>query len=114
VATRWIAEEPVTFVHPGGRRVLGRIAIAEPHSVNTEEASCEIALDGLERTHPIHGASTLQALMLAIRFLGMRLYDFTLKGGRVLHPDEDADVRLDGYFGALLCAAKVPDTSDES
>jgi hypothetical protein len=38
----------------------------------------------------------------------------TSNGGRVLHPDEDTDVSLDGYFGALFCAAKLPNTHEQS
>lgn len=102
----WIAEEQVVFVHPNGDRRPGRIAVGQPYQ-GPENASCPIALDGLELCRPIHGDNTLQALLLGIRFLGMRLHDFRSKGGRVImypgdEPDEDVDV-LQAFFGPLLC-----------
>lgn len=96
------------FVHPDGRREAGRIAVGVPEQIDTNEARCPISLDGFERARPIHGGSTLQALLLAIRFLGMRLHDFTSKGGRVVDPDEGEDVPLEALFGSLLRAAEPP------
>jgi len=81
--------------------------------VSPGEATCPIALDGLESVRCIHGASTIQALLLAIRFLGMRLDDFISKGGRVIDPDEHVDLPLEAFFGALLRPAVAP-TTDES
>jgi hypothetical protein len=103
-----MAEEQVVFVHPDGRREAGRIAVGLPEQLDPNEARCAISLDGFERTRPIHGGSTLQALLLAIRFLGMRLHDFTSKGGRVVDPDEGDDVPLEAFFGDLLRAAEPP------
>ena len=62
----------------------------------------------MERTHKIRGASTLQALLLAICLGGMRLRDFIAKGGRVIDPDEGNDVPLEAYFGALLRTTATP------
>lgn len=104
----WIADEHVVFVLSDGQRVSGRISVAAPEQVSTNEAKCSVVLDGLEREWDIRGASTLQALLLAIRFLGMRLHDFLSKGGRVVDPDEDQDMPLEAYFGALLRAAPPP------
>ena len=101
VTDTWIAKEEVVFVHPDGHRQAGRIAVGVPEQLSSNEARCPISLDGLERTRPIHGASTLQALLLAIRFLGMRLHDFTSNGGRVVDADDD-DVPLEAIFGARL------------
>ena len=111
MATQWIAEQSVVFVHPDGRRVPGRIAVALPELVGPEEAQCAIALDGLDPGRAVHGASTLQALVLALRFLGMRVHDFMSKGGRVVDPDEELDLPLDAYFGAWLSAAGSPSAS---
>jgi hypothetical protein len=98
----WIAEEHVVFVRPDGRRTTGRIAVGHPEKTGTGEARCTVTLDGLEQTSPIFGESTLQALLLGVRFLGMRLHDFQSKGGRVLHAADDSDVELDELFGSLL------------
>src|SRR4051812_5064111 len=109
----WIADQAVVFVHADGRRSPGRIAIAQPEQVGPDEATCLIALDGLERTRSIHSASTLQALLLGIRFLGMRLHDFVSKGGRLVAPDGDTDFPLEAYFGDLLRPAEpTTDTSE--
>jgi hypothetical protein len=99
----WIAEERVVFVHPDGRRTPGRIAVGLPVELDATEASCQVALDGCRETPgSIRGGSTLQALMLAVQFLSTLLHDFVSKGGRVLYPDDDADVPLDALFGARL------------
>lgn len=98
----WIAERTVVFVDPGGKRTPGRIAVGHPRRISEVEASCPIALDGLQRMRPISGDDPLQAMLLAIRFLGMRLQDHLARGYRVVDPDEDEDVPLEAYFGALL------------
>jgi uncharacterized protein YndB with AHSA1/START domain len=98
----WIAERDVVFVAPDGTRTRGRIAVGRPRQISEGEARCPIALDGLERLRPISGNDSLQALLLAIRFLGMRLHDHLARGHRVVEPDDDEDVGLDNYFGALL------------
>ena len=101
----WIAEQQVMFVHPNGDHRPGRIAVGLPFQ-GPENASCPIDLDGLERCRPIHGDTTLQALLLGIRFLGMRLHDFLSRGGHIIfypgdEPDEHDGV-LEALFGPLL------------
>jgi hypothetical protein len=101
--TTWIAELPVVFVHANGRREDGRIAVGLPFVVDEHQKSCAVALDGMDRGGVISGGDTLQALLLAVRFLAMRLHDFTSKGGRVLYRGDAGDeVPLDAFFGALL------------
>ena len=80
--SQWIAEEKVVFVQPNGTRVDGRIAVAAP-VVRKHDCACEVVLEGLERSHTIFGDSTLQALLLGVRFLGMRLHDHQSRGLRV-------------------------------
>ena len=100
----WIAELPVVFLHPNGRRADGRIAVGLPFVVDERQASCPVALDGMDTLRmPISGGEPLQALLLAVRFLGARLHDFKTKGGRVLHRgDDECEVELDAFFGPLL------------
>ena len=67
-------------------------------------AGCEISLLGYE-TGPrmrIYGENELQALLLALRFIGYRLHAFREAGGRVLFPDTEDDVPIDSLFGPLL------------
>jgi hypothetical protein len=107
----WIAEEKVVFLHVDARRVPGRIAVGLPVQIDAREASCMIALDGFQHVPgPLRGASPLQALLIAISFIGERLHDFISTGGRVLHPD-GWDLPLEAYFGPLLREAKA-DPSD--
>lgn len=104
----WIAEEPVAFLHPDGRRETGRIAISVPVVVSAGEAQCRVAMDGLERSARISGASPLQALLLALQFLGRRLHDFRARGGRVVDQGGDDDVALEAIFGPLLADGSGP------
>jgi hypothetical protein len=98
----WIAEQHVVFLRSDGRRIAGRIAVGQPEKTGPAGARCPVTLDGLEQTGPISGESTLQALLLGVRFLGMRLHDFRSKGGRVLDPADDSDIELSELFGSLL------------
>ncbi len=93
----WIAEEHVVFIEPDGSRTAGRIAVAQPVAVDDREASCGVVLERASSSKytPTYGASTLQALLLGLRFLGYELHHFLERGGRVLDPDEDQDVSLD-------------------
>jgi hypothetical protein len=120
MASEWIAEEQVVFVFPNGTRRDGRIAIGLPVR-DHHDARCPVALDGLQQCGPIFGASTAQALLLAIRFLGVRLHDFLSRGGRVVYPEGvieqeggrgDVDIPLGALFGPLLCAPE-PVRDDE-
>lgn len=106
MVTTWIAEASVVFVHPNGTRSAGRIALGAPVT-RERHCACQVALDGMEAQRPIYGESTLQSLLLASRYLGMRLHDFLSRGGRVLYPPEgdggkDANAELSAVFGSFL------------
>jgi len=105
----WIAELRVVIVHPDGRRVPGHIAVGQPYTLGAAdpaasyEAHCPVEIDGIHsHVHPIIGGGTLQALLLAVRFVGTMLHDFVSRGGRVLDPEDDSDVPLEALFGPLL------------
>jgi len=101
--TVWIAELAVTFLFPNGERASGRIAVGLPVQIAEGEAHCMLALDGIQiQSYPAIGDCKMQALLLAVQQIGMRLHDFLSRGGRVLCPDEDKDIRLDLFFGPLL------------
>lgn len=104
----WIAEQPVVFLHPNGARKDGHIAFGAPYRGETGDWRCPVSLKGFEGRGPdIVGDTSLQALLLATRFAGYRLYDFCERGGRVLYPsvdgEPDAEVPLEASFGPLLC-----------
>jgi hypothetical protein len=97
----WIAEHHVVFILPDGTRRPGRIAIAAPLQ-RAEDCACEVILEGLDRPTTLFGESTLQALLLAARFLGTRLQTHRSRGIRVVDPTEGVDVPLDAFFDTLL------------
>jgi hypothetical protein len=98
----WIAEEQVIWLHADNNRVPGRIAVGLPVQITEDEAHCMVALDGLDHlSFPMLGSSPLQALLLAVRHLGMRVHDFLSKGGRVLNLD-DTNFGIEHLFGPLL------------
>ncbi|MCB9563160.1 MAG: hypothetical protein H6708_22410 [Kofleriaceae bacterium] len=107
MAPTWIAEEPVVFVTTDGRRMPGRIAVGRPEQVSATEARCPVILDGLAPVWPISGGSPLQALLLAVQFLGMRLHALTSSGRRVVDPDDGSDVGIEALLGPLLRAPAV-------
>lgn len=97
----WVACEEVLYCHADGPRIAGRIAIGLPYVADDVEARCRVVLDGIRIDSTISGASTLQALLLAIRFAGSMLQHFLDGGGKVLGA-EGEDIALDAIFGGLL------------
>ncbi|HWO18396.1 MAG TPA: hypothetical protein VNO30_06455 [Kofleriaceae bacterium] len=110
----WIAEQPVTWVLASGARREGRIAIGMPVAIADNEATCEYALDGLEYVAgPMRGAHKMQALCIALRFIGWKLHDFLAAGGRVLNEDGE-DVSLKDVYGPLLAPLAPLDPDPEA
>ncbi len=104
----WIAEQRVTWEFPSGERREGRIAIGAPVE-EYNEAVCAYALDGLEHVAgPIRGTDTMQALCLALRFVGVKLHAFLTAGGRVLD-DAGEDAGIEATFGPLLAGIPAKD-----
>jgi hypothetical protein len=78
--------------------VTGRIAIAAPVA-RPPDAACHVVIESVDKPRAIYGASTLQALLLATRFLHTLLHAFVAGGGRVLYPETESDLSLDALFG---------------
>jgi len=112
----WIAELRVIIVHSDGRRVPGHIAVGRPYTLaggdpaGSFESHCPIEVDGIHSRLHLIGGGTLQALLLAVQFLGTTLHDFISRGGRILCPEDDSDVPLAALFGPMLREVDVPDT----
>jgi hypothetical protein len=102
----WIAEEAIVFVYPDGRRVDGRIAIGLPTMVDEHEARCELTVEPLDpKVRACSGEGKLQALVSALRIVGMLVDAFLKEGGRLLYPgggQEDVDFAIDAVLGPLL------------
>lgn len=100
-----VAQLELLFVR-GGARARGTITIRQPIVVSDAEARCEIEVNApgvLRMRHAISGGDTLQALLLAIRFLGTTLGDRQQKGLRLSNV-EGGEFPLEAYFGPLLLA----------
>jgi hypothetical protein len=105
----WIAEEPITFVYPDGRRVDGRIAIGLPTMVDEHEGRCELGVEPLDpRVRGYSGEGKLQALVAALRIAGTLIDAFIKKGGRLVEPGTDEDVAIDAVLGPLLAPPEPP------
>lgn len=108
----WIADEPVIFVKGDGTQIVGRIAIGTPSRASGGEMRCPVAIDGLWPSLPaIAGDSSLQALLLGIRFVGKMLTEFCDRGGKLFHPealsddgsiDSDYEIDMGALFGPLI------------
>jgi len=100
--TRWIAEEHVIWAFPDGQRRKGRIAIGEPELAPGGETDCAYALDGLEYVAgPLKGGGAMQALCIALSFIGWKLHAFLAAGGQVLNEDGE-EAGVESIFGPLL------------
>jgi hypothetical protein len=108
--TTWLAEERLIWLHPDGRRVPGRLLLGVPRQVTEDEAECMLAMEGLfYKSFPMHGDSPLQVILLALRHIGVLIYDFLSKGGRVLDPLTGENFGIEYLFGPLLCAEMCSD-----
>jgi len=101
----WIAIRKVTLVHPDGRRVEGRIAIGRPYVLGAGdvgdmyESHCPIEItELLPGSLPMIGGGTFDALINALRTVAALLRAFLEQGGRVLDPEGDSDLDVDGLL----------------
>jgi hypothetical protein len=77
------------------RRV--RIRIDAPRRVRTGEWACRVTATGVVRRTMVRGEDGLQALCLAVEFLGDKLYEARKRGVR-LRFDTGHEVPLFAYF----------------
>ena len=105
----WIAEEPITFVYPDGRRVDGRIAIGLPTKVDDYEYRCELGVEPLDpKVRGYSGAGKLQALVFALQIAGTLIDAFIKQGGRLVRPgtdepdEPDDELDIETILGPLL------------
>jgi hypothetical protein len=77
------------------------------------EARCAYLLEGLEDSgDPLSGDGTLEALILAVRFVGWRLHVFVSQGGYVTRQDDFYPARFKDLFGPLLTDQPLPPNTD--
>lgn len=102
-----LVERELSFAR-GGQRARGVVAIYAPTVVDPAESCCEVEVRApgvLQFRSAIRGADTLQALLLAIRFLAARLTDFQAKGGHIADVD-GGEFPFEAYFGELNAAPR--------
>lgn len=93
-----LARTRLTFVSPGGTALRGAVVIAAPTRVRDGGWECRVALEGLTgNLVPIMGEDALQALSLALTFVGRELRQFIAAGG-TLQDAEGAPWPLAAYF----------------
>ena len=98
-----LAEEHVIWLHPDGTRVRGSIFLGPPITVRPDEVHCMVSLKGVNYlTIPMLASSPLQAILLAVRHLGMGIHDFMYRGGHVLDPRNGENFGIEHLFGPLL------------
>jgi hypothetical protein len=105
----WIAEMPVVWIFPDGRRVPGQIAIGSPEIERDGDgvATCSITMGGLDgpgRVIPVKGEGTFHALLQGIHVIEQRIRDSAAQGIRVELPDfgDDAPERDTEFLLAMF------------
>jgi hypothetical protein len=99
-AAEWIAETNVIWVSSDGARQAGRIGVGLPAQRPTGEWACRVIGDAPTSRAgglTIFGVDSMQALMLALQFLGYELEWSASKGGRALYPPngDGSDIEFD-------------------
>ena len=89
----------VTFHVSGSRDEPRRIhvRIDRPRRAHTGEWACSVSATGLVKRTPVRGGDSLQALCLAMEFLGNALYEARRRGIRLRY-DTGHEVPLFAYF----------------
>jgi hypothetical protein len=82
----------------GHRDRLVRIRLDAPRRARTGEWACRVLATGVTKPTVIRGGDALQAICLALDFLGDRLYDARRRGIRLRFLSADDEVPLSAYF----------------
>jgi hypothetical protein len=93
-----IAKEELLWVRKDGSEVAVVAQIGMPYQVDEYSWACPAELYGVESQYPdMHGASSMQALNLAIRLIRTRL-GHLLEDNETLFYPSDKEVKLDTGF----------------
>lgn len=107
-----ISQVELVFVR-SGQRARGSITIRQPYVLDSAEARCEIQVTApkvFRLRQSISGGDTLQALLLAIRYLATMLVHYKGKGLQLLEVDGE-EWALEPYFGRLAFDNIPPPTT---
>jgi hypothetical protein len=105
---RWLVDEVIVVVRPDGRRAPGRVRIGFPEQLGPPpeiddncESVCWAHIDELlDMRGPVHGTSTLRALVSAFDLIAKRIAQFRSTGGMILSEDGE-DLSVEYAFGPL-------------
>ena len=88
---RFIASYELRWLKADGSEVSVTARVGIPYESGDGEYRCPVEIEGFDGRYPdIAGASSLQALCLAIQLLANRLNDLLQEGGRLVYPDDSS------------------------
>ena len=93
-----IAKTTTRAISPFGEEFLGTIGVGAPVQQKTGEYGCVVVLPPDYDSKMIFGADSLQSLLLALRFVAVRIDDLTTKGWKFLYPDSDDTIPFGAYL----------------
>ena len=87
-----VATAEFVFQRADGDKRAVQIRIGAPYAVSALEWACPAEIVGYEPRYPdVSGATSLQALCLAVGLVRSRVEDFMAKGGRVIDTEDDVE-----------------------
>lgn len=96
MSDRIVASRKLKAVDANGKASDLEIVIGLPFEVSQDEWACPVSLEGLfKHRGSVFGVDSLQALMLAIKFVKDLLEDFYEKGGKICWFDDGKPVSLE-------------------
>ena len=94
-----IASRKFRAIDTHGKATSVEIVIGVPFEAGPDEWACPVLLKGLYKHRgPIFGVDSMQALMLAIRFIRDLLNDFCEKGGKLYWPDNSESITVTDFM----------------
>ena len=94
---KWIVDTPFTAILADGTPQTVRVQVAMPRRSGRTAWGCRVGITGVLKPRPIYGEDALQALCLALDFVGNMLYLHRRRGLRLKFP-EGQSVPLYAYF----------------
>ena len=95
-------------IRPDGERRPVQAQIGAPYYDSRGSWACPVLLTSIDgKVKEIHGEDSMQALLLAVRFIHSMLRSLLEKGSRLVDPlgvtesPSDPDFPLEAYFGRL-------------
>jgi hypothetical protein len=94
---KWIAQVPFTGVRRNGIRRSIHVRVGTPRRSGRTAWACPVEVSGVLRRTPVYGEDALQALCLALDFVGNTLYAHQRRGLHLKFPTGHS-VPLFAYF----------------